>query len=679
VDAADPGEGTPTPDPAVTALAPGSTTHIPWHSRRAAIVALLGAAALSLAMHLFAGAPLWTAAASLVSVYVCGYVVGALLVARVDDELRISLALIRTTAGLLLTTIGFLLSLVLSVPWFLGPMAVIVVSIGLRRTAAFAWPHIACRWQLDGIAAGLLALTLLSPVWISYVYMAPGPFPPVFYNIDTAYTLEKVHALVAAQSYPPASLSNVGIRRTYHYGSQAMAAFLSRSSGLSPHHSLFLVVLPLLTAAVLAGAAAAARHLSAALPRSVTVPLLLLSTPSLSRSFWHTFGPQLWAAATSGPLSIDHIVGDMRVWGVLSNESMNVGGDFIILGAIAGIAAAPVWGWALPAFLIGSAMLVKTTVGVALVAGFGFAEGWRVLTARRVWPSRQALMAAATFIAIFAAFFVVSFESNFHLELAPLYHLRQVVGSGTVVGSTFDLLWLCFPLLVVLSAGIQDPGRRSTPYLLMAIAPLVVVNVSRLDSTQAGGGGTGDDWLQTLHAVPFLLHAFALSVAARRWPRLGRPRRVAFLVAAVLAIVPVSLAAGRYSSRLIRDPESGTDFVNNRPLAAALAGIPTSGTVIVTNDLRYPAGNFTRDDRQMQIPALFGHQAFAVNYAHEAVEERRGLQQLLQQPQWSDAILDAARTYHWTHLVIRKDYEHADRIPLPQIFANEQYAVFTFP
>ena len=205
------------------------------------------------------------------------------------------------------------------------------------------------------------------------------------------------------------------------------------------------------------------------------------------------------------------------------------------------------------------------------------------------------------------------------------------------------------------------------------------MNLSRLDNTRAGGGGSGDDWLQILHAVPFLLHAFALSLAARRWSRLGRARRVAFLVVTALTIVPVALAAGRYSTKLVRDPQSGTDFVDNRALAGALAEIPARGTVVVTNDLRYPAGNFTRDYRQMQIPALFGHQAFAVNYAHEAVEERRELQQLLQQPQWSDAILDAAREHHWTHLVIRKDYAHPDRIPLKQIFENEQYAVFSFP
>jgi hypothetical protein len=80
-----------------------------------------------------------------------------------------------------------------------------------------------------------------------------------------------------------------------------------------------------------------------------------------------------------------------------------------------------------------------------------------------------------------------------------------------------------------------------------------------------------------------------------------------------LVVAPVAAAAARYSFQLLRDPASGNDFVDNRSLAEALAVIPTHGTIIVTNDLRYPAGNFTRDDRQMQIPALFGHQAFAVN------------------------------------------------------------------
>ncbi len=351
----------------------------------------------------------------------------------------------------------------------------------------------------------------------------------------------------------------------------------------------------------------------------------------------------------------------------------------LILASLAGIAAAPSWGWTLPAFLIGTAILIKTPTGVALVAGFALMEAWRAAVAKDLRPSPQALMAGGTFIATAVMFFLISFESNFQVEAYPLFHVREMVGRGNIPGLTLDVVWLLLPVLIVLSAGIPDPERRSVPFLWLVVAPLIVVNATRMDNTRAGGGGTGDDWFQMLHTVPFFIHAFTLSLASRRWEQLGRRRRTAFLLVLALTIGPVVVAAAHYSVLLVRAPDSGNDFVDNRSLAGALAAIPTRGTIIVTNDLRYPAGNFTRDYRQMQIPAIFGHQAFAVNYAHEAVEERRPLQQLLQQPTWSDEILDAALTYKWTHFLVRKDYVHPDPIPLRMIFENESYEVFEFP
>jgi hypothetical protein len=372
------------------------------------------------------------------------------------------------------------------------------------------------------------------------------------------------------------------------------------------------------------------------------------------------------------------------LWGILSNEAKNVGGDFIVLASVAGIAAAPSLGWRLPVFLIGSAILVKTPAGVALLAGLMLADAWRAVIARRLLPSPEMLAAGMVFLATLVAFFLASSEQNFRVVLSPLYHLRGIVSSGSVSGVVFDVLWLLVPALIVLTARIEDPEKRSAPFLLMGLAPILVVNMTGLEyiAETGAGAGAGDDWLQILHSVPFLLHAFALSLVSRRWARLGRRRRAAVLLTMAFAIVPVVTAAARYSVLLVRNPEGGHEFVDNRSLAAALAVIPTRGTVIVTNDLRYPAQNFSRDERQMQIPALFGHQAFAVNYAYEVVpsaRERRELQRLLQQPAWSDRILEVARTHRWTHLVIRKDYVHPAPIPLEQIFENEFYAVFRFP
>lgn len=649
-----------------------ATTPASWR----AVATVLGIGALAtVAMTSFAGAPPLSAAAALLTVYAGGYIVGSLLVRRMEG---VSLAVIRTVAGLLLTTMGFLLSLVLSLPWFVGPGALVAAAVLVRRRTAFALPRVALEVGPDGVAAALVAMILLSPIAITFFYMAPGAFPPVFYNVDTAYSLEKVHALVAADSYPPGSLGNVGVRRTYHYGTQAMAALISRTSGLRPHQSLFLVVLPLLAIGVLAGAAAVARHVAPAVPRVVAVPLLVISTPSLANSFWAQFGPQLWTTVTSGEFDVDAFVGDYSLWGFLSNEGPNIGGDFVILASVAGIAAAASWGWMLPAFLIGAAILVKIPVGVALVAGFALAQAWRMVIGKDLQASRHGLMIGVAFIATWVTFFWVSFESNFFVEAFPLFHLRRI-GERSVAGFVLDVMWLFLPALVILAARTGDPAKRSAPLLLMGIGPLLVVNLTRTDSVGPPGGGSRDDWLQILHAVPFLVHAFVLSLASRRWDRLGRPQRVAFLLVVALTIAPVTIAAGRYLFLLVRNPESGNDFVDNRSLAEALAVIPTHGTMIVTNDLRYPAGRFTRDSRQLQIPSLFGHQAYAVNYAYEAVGERRELQHLLQQSAWSNSIDEAARTHGWTHLVVRKDYVHPSPIPLERLFENDIYAVYRFP
>ncbi|MBI4887938.1 MAG: hypothetical protein HY824_12660 [Acidobacteria bacterium] len=651
--------------------APGSST------RRVTAAVLLAAALIALAMTSLAGASFWSSVRALAVLYVGGYVAGSLLLARPESA---AAGVIRTVAGLMLTSLGFLLSLVGSLPWFAVPVVLVLATVAVRGRAAFAWPaNNSVEWRWDGLLAGLLALIVLSPIVVTLFYMAPGPFPPVFYNVDTPYSLEKVHALVTANGFPPPSLGNLGVRRTYHFGTHAMAALVSRGSGLLPHHALFLIVLPLLAAGVVAAAAALARHIAPALPRSLTVPLLLVSVPSLSRPFWQGFGPQLWTAATSNRLAMGGVLDDVGLADVLSNVPQNVGGDFLILGSLAGMAAAPLWGWTLPIFLIGASVIFKTTVGIALVSGFALSEAWRALTAKRAPPSPQLVCVGVLFLATYAAFFLRSFESAFRVQLYPLELIRNIVDAGGLGWLAADVLWLFLPVLVVATARLTDPEARSAPMLIMAIGPLLVMNATRLAHVVQGGGGAGLDWVQISHAVPFLVHGFALSLASRRWTRLGRSRRLGFLLALALALAPIVTVAGRYTSRLIGNPARGYEFVDNRPLAEALAAIPIDGSIIVTNDLRYPADRFGREDRQFQIPALFGHQAFAVNYAYEPVEYRRSLQTLLQSARWSPAILDAAREHHWTHLVIRKDYVHPAPVPLPLMFENAAYAVYSFP
>ncbi len=85
---------------------------------------------------------------------------------------------------------------------------------------------------------------------------------------------------------------------------------------------------------------------------------------------------------------------------------------------------------------------------------------------------------------------------------------------------------------------------------------------------------------------------------------------------AVLAILLPLANAAYYVNKLFVNPEFGHEFCDNKLLASALKKIPVKGSVLATNDLRYPAENFLRDGNQFQFSTLFGHQMKVSNMSY---------------------------------------------------------------
>src|SRR6185369_10947356 len=143
-------------------------------------------------------------------------------------------AIVRLVAGLFVTSTGFLLSLAVGAPWAVGPLLVLLLALALYRQRALvlpSWPQWA-GWS--SAAALLVAIVLLAPPMIALVTMARGTYPPVFFNVDSPYFLEKVHALLHTGRLPPPSLSVLGGTFPYHYGVQAIAALIAHTTGLLP-------------------------------------------------------------------------------------------------------------------------------------------------------------------------------------------------------------------------------------------------------------------------------------------------------------------------------------------------------------------------------------------------------------------------------------------------------------
>ena len=630
-----------------------------------------------------AGEDLARLAAAAIAIYAFGHVSGSLLVRQPARD-ALCWTMVRLVAGLLLTAIAFLLSLLLGIPWFIGPAVTLVVAVVRGRAAALAIPRPPTFPRGDDVAAFVVGAAILAPIVVSAALMAPGEFPPVFFNVDTPYFLEQVHALVAAADYPAPSLSNAGGARTYHYGTHAVAAWLSRTTGLAPHQAVFVFLLPLLAGGVLAAAFAAARALAPMLPASLAVPALLVAVPSFWYSFLDVVGPRLWQAVTAGEMAaLQAVVEDYETWGAASIVGQNLGAHFVVLAVLAGVAAAPARGWRLPVFLAGTAIIVKVSAGIALLAGLLLAEGWRVLSTRRLDRLPPVAGVMVVFLATYVAFWVAPpLPADFSTEIFPLFHLSRMAERDTLAFLPLDLAWLFLPVAVVALGRVRPPAADSLPLLLFGLAPLIVVNVTRSIDARPGGGGATDDWLQILLTTPYVLHAFVLAFASARWHGLRPAIRAAFAGLMVLTFLPAAYVSARYAGVLLRDPQAGHEYADNRAIGEALARIPVRGAMVVTNDLRYPAQRYNRDNRQLQIPALFGHQAFAVNYAYEVFEfsrERRELQPLLQSEAWSGAIDQVAASHGWTHLLIHKDYPHPAAIPLERLFENASYAVYRFP
>jgi hypothetical protein len=560
-----------------------------------------------------------------------------------------------------------------------GPLVPLAAAIARRRGSAFHVPTPPLRLTLQGAGTGVLAGVLVAPILLSAARMAPGPYPPVFFSVDNAYFMEQVHSLADTSTYPPGSLSNLGGRRTYHYGMHGLAAFVSKASGLRPHQAVYGVVIPALVAGTVAAALAAARALAPAVPVVVSVPLLLISVPT----FWYPFWGDFLEIIANAPMrnALATISERYEVWGVATIEAHNVASSFVVLAALAAIGTAR--STALTAFLIGTAILVKTPTGVALVAGFTLAQAYRFARERNTKPIRAAAAVVGVFAATYITFWMLpALSPDFRTEPAALYHLSVMNGRGALSGLAIDLLWLALPVLVIVTARASTSGPSTIPLLLLAVAPLIVVNTTQaVDIREGGGGSPTDDWLQILSPFAVLFHAFVLAFASRRWAALRRPVRSVYVGLLALAVLPVVWVAGRYSLVLVLAPERGHEFADNRVIAEALAAIPVERTVVVTNDLRYPADNFNRDNRQMQIPAVWGHQAFAVNYRYETFvfsEDRRKIQALLASEEWSPELEDLARMHGWTHLLIHKPYVHPKGIPLARIFESDRYAVYQF-
>jgi hypothetical protein len=498
--------------------------------------------------------------------------------------------------------------------------------------------------------------------------MAGGDYPAIFVNADTPFRLTHAYQFVEDRGMPPASLSNLGVRLGYHYGSPASVAATVLFTGLPVHTAFFLTILVAAVGTV-AVSALLAKTLHGRLPFALVFAVILVAVPTTA---WHIGkAPVDWL--DDPQLFFNHFPDLTVYYGtflfllVLHACLDLTSRRSVVLAFLAAvvIAAAKSSYFAVAGLLVFSAALVQTY---------------------RTRDLRCLLLPAVCFVAGLAVNRVAGISGTVGMALDPFFLFAE--SPKRVLKHGLDLL--IFVLPAVLYAWIAGRSKKTTDqqWDRLAILGLTLVGLlaflNLVGSYVVGPDGTREpnvNFLEPLKMLAKLLAATGVLALAALWsPDRRKLNRGIVLFLSLIVAVPLAHRATHTVILLVR-PEAAHEFVDNRAIGEALARIPVAGSVIVTNDLRYPADDYKRDHRQMQIPALFGHQAYAANttYERDASADLQDAQQArLAQDAWDPEILRIAVEEGWTHLLIHKRAAYPQDIPLAELFENERYIVYAF-
>jgi len=538
---------------------------------------------------------------------------------------------------------------------------------------------------------------------IACLRMGMGEYPHVFMNVDSAYYLGQVHSLIRHDVYPPPFLEFLGSQGAYHHGTQAMAAILSRLSGIGAHHSMFLFVIPLLLMGTFAAGVLLVRQFSKSkipLWLGVTIVFFISFFPApgifegVERLLLYGEKWKIYRTVIGSPELYDQGV-------PMSSTQYGVFAALVILWCMSRTNE----GYArrLIAYTIGTLVFFKSPHFVGL--GLGLA-GWSITHILFSKDAKPLVVSSIGLgLAIILRSVIPSVDTTVRSSLLPFpgYHLGSLFEwqfGSDIRSATRLFLQGCLQLTTLLPFVIPALAvwrLRSKPAYVPEIRsliwfitlPFVFVNAFALKAAVFSATGRVDasysaNILQSLFLARYVGAVMVLLYVSAHWEFLEkRCRRMA--ISLILVAVAHSVTHAWYGVAVVLvAPEAGHEYIDNTEIAEALRAIPLEGSVLVTNDFRYRTASGIRELRQFQLTAVYGHQCYAsvFSYGHAGHPEaaaRFEQQRRFRRTQWDSGLIKNARQYGWTHLLLDRSAPAPDSVPLPLVFENDGYRVYRFP
>jgi hypothetical protein len=595
------------------------------------------------------------------------HAIGASLVAPQQSRLGLGIAILSFVTGMCVVSFLFLLTKVVGSVLVVMVVAIPAMALLYRyRKPALV---IRCEYRAAHIGSALaLVVVAALPIVIMGARMGTGNFPEVFFAVDSPHFLQHVYSLMRTHTYPPPSFEIADFSYKYHYGIQAFVALASTLTGLKPHLVMFLVLIPVLE--IVSGLLT--YDICRRLTRTHGQAILALALVLFGAKQYLRFDPDpsLLEFLTRPenynfryshpPSSIGFLMSLGIVRALMDFEDRDARWTAILLVAL------------MPLFKI--PYVVSIGAGLALVYLYELRKHF--------YPERllEVVAAGALSLGCLAMFAVNRAASGSSIRI-------DMFGFTSLMSDGHKQTMMVFGAVTVLTALWKRVGPQSdemTRLGLFATSCFLLFSGLGLHNPSLA-----DQSLHLVFDVVVLLGVVAMSTyVVGAWfdsaSRSVLTRAVA--IAVCLGLIGPGVISNLNHTYIVSvEPERGHEYVDNGAVADALMHIPLDGTLLATNDLRYPANNYRRDNRQFQLAGVFGHRNMASNLGYaagvseEPLESYETANQLFQQEDWPAVEIRRLRgQMPVTHLLIRKTYTHATNIPLRIVYQNQEYAVYVF-
>ena len=622
-------------------------------------------------LTLWGNNPIWTPfIVTVVLIFVC-FLPAASFFHSGNSTPSISEAIIYTVIGLALLSLLSLTALRIHLPSEVAILPLGMVGIYyLIKNKASQIPRINSIKYDPGtlIVWALGILWCFSWVW-QLLLMGEGDYPRVFFNVDTPYYLGQVHSLTRFDTFPPPSLFFSGESPGYHYGVQGMAAILARVSNIFPHSSLFLVVFPLLIISTFFAALEISKLFQPALPRWLCLVIILFVT--------RIPGGLLRYVAYYQKINLDFLFskGAFGYGLPMLSTQFAIFAVFLIILCLYRINLRQ--NQLLLIFLTGSLSIFKSPWFLSV--GLGIASYSIYCVLRRRDPT---LFFCGLISLIWALLLMLILGSVGHIRLNfdPL-HSFTIPGLVLLIANFAPFIGAA--LIAYLFSIRAQTERRFRFHWWFIIFPLIFMHFFTLVDLRPGAeGNTIDNIFQIQHIWIVIVPIFLLDFLASRWRGIQSFKSRYIVTFLILFIALPAITQRLYMSiNLVLDESTGVQYTNNGSVAEALKTIPVNNTLTVTNDFDYPFEAGSRPLRQVQLPAIFGHQFYASLFDYERYnnsDRRLKEQRLLRLKSWNFEIDSIAKRQNWTHLLVKRSALHLDDIPLKLLFQNDNFQVYRF-